>query len=75
MECFSGIGGMIKVGCRLTSVCRRDANSEYLRLTSRSFGGLASFGSLEYAISYSCANSIRDVAPTALFPCLYDLYV
>ena len=37
MVCFSGIGGMMSVGCRLTRVVRRDANSEYRRLTSRSY--------------------------------------
>jgi hypothetical protein len=33
--CFSGIGGMMSVGWRFTSVARNEANSEYLRLTSR----------------------------------------
>lgn len=32
---------MISVGCRLTSVARNEANSEYLRLTSRPYVGVS----------------------------------
>lgn len=35
--CFSGIGGITRVGCRLTSVCLNEANSEYRRRTSKSY--------------------------------------
>jgi len=34
MECFSGIGGMMRVGCRLTRAARRELNSEYRLRTS-----------------------------------------
>ena len=66
---------MIKVGWRLTRVCRRDANSEYRRLTSRSFPVLASFDSLEDDLSYPRTDSVCDVTPSALFASMNDLYI
>ena len=36
MVCFSGIGGMTRVGCRSTRAFRRELNSEYLLVTSMS---------------------------------------
>ena len=61
MVCFSGMGGMTRVGCRLTSADRRDANSEYRRATSMSYRVLAMRSSM-CKVAYSCAYSILDEA-------------
>lgn len=37
MVCFSGIGGIISVGCSLVRASLREANSEYRRRTISSY--------------------------------------
>ena len=58
---------MIKVGCRLTSVARKELNSEYRLRTSRSYPRLEIESLLNFCKElYSCPNGVDDVAPAAL---------
>lgn len=76
MLCFSGIGGMIKVGCRLTSICRKDENSEYRRRTSKSYHHSALSYYLLGLSSYRGADSVDNESSTAfmILACVCDYY-
>ena len=69
MECFSGIGGMIRVGCKFTSVALKELNSEYLLRTSRSYPTLDDKSPYEYKNFYSRADRVDNVA-SAIFVAL-----
>ena len=67
MECFSGIGGMIRVGCRLTSAALRELNSEYRLRTSRSCSScFSNCLHLPRRKKYPCTNRVYDIAPPTL---------
>src|SRR5436190_15333544 len=76
MVCFSGIGGTMRVGWRLTRVARRELNSEYRRRTSRSFCLLEinhTKGSA-FPSTYSRSDGIYNKTPTAfvILACMRD---
>lgn len=58
MECFSGMGGIISVGCRFTSVARNEANSEYLRLTSRPCNRVSPRPVVSTSLSYTAIDRV-----------------
>lgn len=64
MVCFSGIGGMIRVGCRLTRVARNEANSEYLRLTSSPCGRISTIRGRQAGHMYAAINGVLDIFHT-----------
>ena len=63
MVCFSGMGGMIRVGCRLTKAVRKAANSEYRRVTSMSCRSVSLYLSkLQGAYAYPRAYPVYNIA-------------
>lgn len=58
IECFSGMGGIIKVGCKLTSVARNEANSEYLRLTSRPCDRIRPHSAVSELVPYAAIDRV-----------------
>ena len=52
------MGGIISVGCRFTSVARNEANSEYLRLTSRPCDGVSPRSATSASASYTAIDRV-----------------
>lgn len=61
----------MRVGCRLTSVARNEANSEYLRFTSRPCTYISSLNSLWLYFPYTAIDSVLYEVDIVL-PCLGD---
>lgn len=59
------MGGITKVGCKFTKVWRKDANSEYLRRTSRSYIMVSYASESGYLRAYACPNGVRNVVASA----------
>jgi hypothetical protein len=51
MVCFSGIGGMIKVGCNWTKAALKELNSEYRRCTSNSWSEVSFYTLIDLTAS------------------------
>jgi len=61
------MGGIIRVGCRLTSVCRSEANSEYLLRTWKSLGWVSlSNVARDWGQRYADLYRVDDMAASTL---------
>jgi hypothetical protein len=66
MECFSGMGGMMRVGWRATSVALSEANSLYRLRTSMSWDSQRLWQHKRSRMAYSGANGVSYVAASTL---------